>query len=145
MSNGLLRIIMNQLCHVIYVSSSKGIMSEEDLFNLLKYSRAENTKHNITGMLLYHDGNIMQVIEGQRHDIDQLLNNIKSDSRHKGIIILIDEPIESRFFSEWSMSYKKISGNKIVGFSDFFSSGWYAEDNTLLAGEAIKLLLSFRG
>ena len=142
---GKYRVIMNQLSHLIYVSSATELIPEENLSDLLSHARSKNTEHNITGMLLYHDGSIMQVIEGQTGDVDQLLTNLQSDPRHKGLIVLLKEPIDSRFFSEWSMSYKNISGNIVDGFSDFLLSGSLAENNKFLVSKAKNLLLNFRG
>lgn len=128
--------------HTIYVSSSKGLMSEEELSALLTSIRRSNLEHDITGMLLYQDGNIMQVIEGEQRKIEQLFRNIALDDRHTGIIKLVEEKISHREFSDWSMSYKNISGLKVDGYSDFMSSGSFNEQEI---SRAKKLLLSFRG
>jgi hypothetical protein len=132
---------MDTLFHLIYVSSSNGLMNEEQLSDLLESIRPLNEKHSITGMLLYQEGNIMQIIEGEKKSITQLFRNIQSDHRHTRIIKLIEEPISSRNFSDWTMSYLNVSPVKIDGFSDFMLSGSFNEKKI---STAKKLLLGFR-
>ncbi len=136
---------MNKLSHIIYVSSTKNVLSEKALSNLLESFKSNNLKHGITGMLLYHDGNIMQLIEGPQDKIDQLYRNITADERHCGIITLIKEEISTREFGDWSMSYKNISGIEPDGFSDFIKVGSFPDVEAPIVGKAKKLLLSFRG
>jgi hypothetical protein len=132
---------MNKLSHIIYVSSSNGLMSEQQLSDLLESIRPLNERHSITGMLLYQDGNIMQIIEGEKKSIEQLFRNIQSDHRHTRIIKLIEEPIPSRSFGDWTMSYCNVSPVKIDGFSDFMLSGSFNEKKI---STAKKVLLNFR-
>lgn len=132
---------MNHLKHIIYVSSARELLSEKQLNELLSLCRIANKKHNITGLLLYEDGNYMQVIEGEAADIDQLYFNIQHDQKHTGIITLLNEPIQQREFSNWSMAFKNLSLEEKEGFSDFMSTS--AEDS-LLSGNANTLLLSFK-
>jgi hypothetical protein len=136
---------MSKLYHVIYVSSTKAILSEQALSAYLESFRANNHKHGITGLLLYKDGNVMQVIEGEQEAIEQLLNNIKTDGRHSGIIVLVKEEIATREFSEWSMSFRNLSGIKTDGFSEFLSVGLTPGEDASLIGKAKTLLLNFRG
>lgn len=135
---------MNQLYQLIYVSSSIGLLSEPELNKLLVSFRTNNQRHNITGMLLYNSGNIMQVIEGDQGDIEQLFNNIHSDTRHTGIIVLSKKAIIEREFGDWSMSYQNLTGSNTEGFSNFLKVGEFPNDGTVDAGHAKRFLLSFR-
>ncbi|WP_101758151.1 BLUF domain-containing protein [Oceanicoccus sp. KOV_DT_Chl] len=136
---------MEKLIHIIYVSASKEIFGEYELIRLLESIRTRNKKHNITGMLLYNDGNIMQLIEGAEADVSQLFENIKSDERHTGIIEMVRDEISERTFTEWSMSYKNITDIYVEGFSDFLSFGSFPNERSSVISRAKKLLLSFRG
>ena len=49
--------------HVVYVSSSTQTFTQSDLQMLLQKARDKNTQLDLTGMLLYKDGNFMQVLE----------------------------------------------------------------------------------
>ena len=47
-----------------YVSSTCGLLTVDDIVNTLAASREKNGKQGITGMLLYKDGNVLQILEG---------------------------------------------------------------------------------
>ncbi len=49
---------------LVYVSSATRPFSGEDLRALLETCRKDNAELGVTGMLLYKDGNFMQVLEG---------------------------------------------------------------------------------
>lgn len=61
--------------------------------------------HNITGILIYIDGDIIQVLEGEREAIHNLFEIIKLDCRHKTIISVFDDIIDDRMFENWSMGF----------------------------------------
>lgn len=58
---------------LIYGSSSTDRFSEADLVPLLQQAREKNQRLNVTGMLLYRDGNFLQVLEGERETVDLAL------------------------------------------------------------------------
>lgn len=132
------------LIQLIYVSSTLNLFDEAELDALLTKARAANKQHNITGMLVYLDGSVMQVLEGAKADIERLYGNICRDPRHTGIITLLEESIEARAFSEWSMAYRKVSADEVEGFSSFLQYSSDDADDALLPGKAKKLLLKFR-
>lgn len=135
---------MSDLVQLIYVSSTVGLMSQDELKELLISARDANKKHGITGMLLHDHGNVMQVIEGPKAAIEQLYQNLENDPRHVGVIVLVNEPITEREFPEWSMSYQNLSGEEIDGFSKFMSSP-STDSSFPLKGEARELLYKFKG
>ena len=67
---------------LIYVSSAIIILSEEELNAILVHSCQYNIAHSITGILLYIDGDFLQVLEGKKADITCLFDKIKRDTRH---------------------------------------------------------------
>lgn len=111
--------------HIIYISSAVRLLSNEELFELLKKSRKYNSVHNITGCLFYKDGNFLQIIEGDKADVEFLFEKIKKDQIHKGIIILFEEKIQSREFPQWEMAFHNFNNdaeNIPEGFLDLFSN-----------------------
>lgn len=110
---------------VVYTSVSRQEMSDKDLKELLKKSRAKNQNLNITGMLLYLDPFYIQVLEGEEATVDQLFNVIKEDPHHEKVSIIYKKPIEERSFSDWSMGFNKISNEELEsmhGFCDFLEN-----------------------
>lgn len=67
-------------------------------------------------MLLYADGNVMQVLEGEKDALYVLFKHIERDPRHHGIFILADDAIDSRNFETWSMGYRALSQSELKAF-----------------------------
>ena len=48
---------------IIYLSTSSVILPEDEVQDILKISRANNTRDGVSGLLVYHDGSFFQVLE----------------------------------------------------------------------------------
>lgn len=93
----------------VYLSSSTGLLSEDELSIILDKSQKNNRASGITGILLYFNGNIIQVLEGPEETVKSLYQTISHDSRHSNLINLYSQPIEQRSFPDWTMGYKTLS------------------------------------
>ena len=80
---------MSSLEALVYVSSAKSEISQTQTEQLLAKARKRNTDHNITGLLMYIDGNFMQYIEGAPSDLSLIYEIITNDPLHSGIIKLL--------------------------------------------------------
>ena len=98
------------LITLIYVSSATKTVKDSDIVDILKASREANGKVDITGILLFKDGNFMQVLEGEAAVVDALHGKISKDPRHTGLITLLRKPITERSFSNWKMGFKDMGG-----------------------------------
>ncbi len=110
---------------VVYVSSTKQEMSDEDLKSLLAQSRRNNEWLNITGMLLYRDRFFMQALEGSVDDVENLFNVIAKDTRHDNVLIIDKSTLPKRNFPDWQMGFNKIDDSVvegIEGYSDFLKN-----------------------
>ncbi len=135
-----------QLSHIIYASSAAPDFDDNHLSKILSAARLKNSRLSITGMLLYTAGSFFQVLEGEDAVIAELLQTIASDPRHKNVTKIIQEPIASRDFTEWTMGFSELDVadlQQIEGLSDFFQQG--ESFTNLPAGRAKKLLAAFAG
>jgi len=110
---------------IIYLSSATYLFSKAELQVLLDHSRVNNARIGITGILLYREGNFMQLLEGEQAVIEGLYQKIARDTRHKGIICLLEGEITERSFPEWSMGYQNLSlrsESNLPGFNQFLNS-----------------------
>lgn len=113
------------LYQLIYLSSSSGAFSKEDLTDILTTSRRNNTRQGISGLLLYHEGTIIQFLEGGESIIQNLYNVIAMDMRHKGVLPLLKRKIEKRDFGSWTMGFKNITKEEkteLEGFNDLMNT-----------------------
>lgn len=100
------------LYNLCYVSSAINTLSEEDLEHLFRVNKRNNTHLNISGILVYNNGNFLQILEGEKLRIQNLFRKIRQDSRHNNIIKLIDTSIEERIFDDYELGFVTVDDNK---------------------------------
>ncbi len=133
--------------HLAYVSSAVKRFTKPQLEDLLQRSRENNQRLDITGLLLYRDGNFMQVLEGAEPVVRELYLKVCQDPRHKDIFTLFEEPLREREFPNWSMAFHDLEvedGSGIPGSSDFLRSSWTPGEGWAGGGKARKLLAGFK-
>lgn len=117
-----------------------------ELPSILGASVRNNKLRGITGMMLYADGNILQVLEGEKEVLLQTFRTIQADLRHHGILVLIEAEIAARQFASWSMGFRQLTPadlQKLPAAAQIFRA---REDEIALrvrAGDALTILNSF--
>ena len=110
------------LYELIYRSQAKTNTSEEDLKAILKTARSFNEKENITGCLLYHNQQFLQLLEGEFNILMELYERIKLDNRHEKIVLLHMRETDYRIYQDWTMAFKTVEQSEIernAGVSEF--------------------------
>ena len=92
----------------IYTSLAKRELGLSEMFGLVEQASANNRKANITGLLLFHQGDILQILEGDEKVIRDLLQKIKIDPRHSDFTIMLERTRDHRSYPDWSMQFKPI-------------------------------------
>ncbi len=108
---------------LVYVSSATRILSQDELQALLEQARARNHERGITGLLLFCEGNFMQVLEGRRAWVNEVYECIGRDPRHNHLIKLASEPIPRRDFSGWDMAHGAATPPEFLALT---RAGWQA-------------------
>ena len=90
---------------LIYISVASRDFRESQLDDILRQSRANNLKHDITGCLVYKNREFLQILEGPKKDVLQLFENITEDLRNRMVNKLWSQDNVPRSFNEWSMAY----------------------------------------
>lgn len=96
-----------ELYYLIYTSNPAKLMTDAALQNLLDISRINNSRFDVTGLLVCLPDSFIQLIEGPKSHIEQLYKNIQRDKRNIRVTTLLEGPIEQRFYPGWAMAYKK--------------------------------------
>ncbi len=110
------------LITLIYGSNAASHLTEADLIDILNDCRIKNKARGITGMLLYHDENFLQVLEGEEEIVTDLYYKISQDPRHENLLIYVKKPIDQRQFGEWEMGFVDVEDldvDSIPGYSHF--------------------------
>jgi hypothetical protein len=114
------------MIRLVYASAAKSPFGTEELATLLRGARANNSRLDITGVLLHHQGSFLQVLEGDPVAVEKLFERIGRDPRHDRLLVLGRFEVEERAFGEWSMGsleLKALRTAKVVGLSDFLEGG----------------------
>jgi len=81
---------------------------------ILEEARHYNIINNLTGVLLYEEGEFVQILEGNKDDLDLVFKKICASQKHYDIEMILDAPIGGRAFSDWSMGYIKMASDEFV-------------------------------
>lgn len=115
-----------KLCQIIWISEAVRNYSKAELLALLTKSRANNVRHNVTGLLLYHRGSFMQFMEGEADKVTAIYENRIVPSRlHQNVTLLLQTEIATRTFGTWSMGFMTADSTlaqTVPGFRDFLQT-----------------------
>jgi hypothetical protein len=90
---------------LIYTSAAKVLLDPLQLGEILASARRNNPILGVSGILLYHQGSFMQLLEGEEQVLRTLYERIAVDPRHHRLATLRERTIESRSFGSWSMGF----------------------------------------
>jgi hypothetical protein len=132
------------MIRLIYTSNATVPFDTAALDALLAESRRRNETAAITGMLLYREGEFLQVLEGDEGTVAATYQRILEDSRHEAITLLDRTEIVRREFGDWAMGFQRMTaGDLPSGFSDLFSGALDPDAVALPWSNAVHLLASF--
>jgi hypothetical protein len=129
-----------------YVSSALMPFSPRELRELLESCVSNNRPRDVTGMLLYKDGNFMQVLEGEEKVVRAVHTIIAGDLRHRGVTTLLQGVTPGRQFPNWSMGFKDLGADvdNPEGYNEFLNIPLTGTEFKSDPTKAQKLLLSFK-
>lgn len=116
--------------YIVYVSAATKPFSKSELLELLAKARENNQRLGVTGLLLYKDGDFIQLLEGEASAVKALFSTIQRDSRHACSTVLTEGEAEGRLFSDWSMGFRDLSDPEVQatpGYSQFMNTPLVAE------------------
>lgn len=98
----------NPIYQLLYVSAAKQSLNAAEMLRILEQSRTANQQRNITGILLYCEGSIIQLLEGDESTVESLFQTISADQRHDNVQRLYSHCNAHRHFPDWSMGYEEL-------------------------------------
>ncbi len=92
------------LYNVVYCSRASADVDDAAVSRIVDTSRRHNRERGITGLLVFGSGIFFQWLEGPREQVMQLMATLKTDSRHREVVLLSEsEEVRERLFSDWDM------------------------------------------
>lgn len=107
---------------LIYSSVSSTPMQMDELEELLEHAQSSNPGHGITGALVYADGHFLQILEGERGAVLDLMDRIAKDLRHETIAVLQAGDVPQPAFAAWEMAYVSATPQQVVQWAGLTAS-----------------------
>jgi len=136
-----------KLISIVYTSRATAPFDDGRLAELLTSSRASNGRAEVSGFLLHREDRFIQFLEGPAGTVRGLVQKIAADPRHTRIRVLLEDPIPTRRFAEWTMGYEPAAPDgdpEPEGFRRSFEDLESGADDTLMAQAARDLTMWFR-
>jgi hypothetical protein len=99
---------------LIYSSESSTPMQMDELEEVLLQARVSNGSKGITGALVYVEGVFLQILEGEKDVVRQLMARIAQDVRHQTVTVLKECEADSASFSDWKMAYVSATADQVA-------------------------------
>lgn len=109
--------------HIIYLSRATVSFNDMQLQMLLDQARYYNAQHDVTGILLYGNGQFFQVLEGEEQAVRATYQRISQDPRHRDIAAFADKAIVARAFPEWHMGYRALAPESLIAPVGYVAPG----------------------
>ncbi len=132
---------------LVYFSAATTPFTKAQLMALLKKAREKNERLGITGMLLYKEGDFLQLLEGERSAVEALFRVIETDPRHKEVFVALEEATDARLFDQWSMGFRDLHDPELPatpGFSPCMNTPLVANRFKDHPSDALQLLAMFK-
>lgn len=101
---------MEPMIRLLYISTARTPLSQGDLETLLRVSRYNNTKVDVTGLLVTGGRRFLQMLEGPEQAVEALFARINADPRHFAVVVLSRKSIEQRQSAAWAMAFSGAGG-----------------------------------
>ena len=134
------------MINIIYFSAATYLYKSEELVDMLESWRKNNAEVDVTGVMIYYEGSIIQILEGEAENVHKLYNKISKDDRHKSVFKVIDVPIEKRNFTGWSMGFQQASAQDWENLTGYLNLNNIEDFKEIQASEnkhIIKIINSF--
>jgi Sensors of blue-light using FAD len=99
---------------IIYSSEAATPMQTEDLQELLDHARRSNAASGITGALIYAEGIFLQILEGDKLLLQDLMAKIRQDVRHESVSVLRESEVPMAAFGSWKMAYVSANSKQVA-------------------------------
>lgn len=109
------------LHRIVYMSTAIGVLRAEELDRIYLRAKSANARAGITGLLLFYEGAFLQMLEGPSAGVISLVDRIRRDRRHGGLITLESRGVDERAFPESPMHFvaaRNLSSGEKQAFSD---------------------------
>lgn len=108
-----------RLLRLTYASRAAEWLTRNDLRAIAASAQRRNRALGLTGLLLYVEGDFLQILEGPGAAVERLYEMIEGDPRNTWVTRLATERVLRRAFADWSMGCFEVGLRQIEGDAFF--------------------------
>ncbi len=94
------------MLQIVYISTARRPLSENELRSVLATSRRNNEAAGISGLLVAGGRRFLQALEGPEQAVAATFERIKADPRHFAVVPLSSKHVDAREFGTWAMAFE---------------------------------------
>jgi hypothetical protein len=94
---------------IIYKSKADPTFNIFEIQKMLQRAKYFNKMNEITGIILYHKSQFIQLIEGEKGAIESLYASIMADERHHEVETILSKASNQSLWMDWSMAFYDFS------------------------------------
>ena len=109
------------MLQITYISTARPELPAEAIDEILAASRRNNHADGITGLLLYDGYRFLQALEGETGRVRRCFERIRTDPRHRAMVLLSSHEVTERAFGNWAMASQRVaiaSGHTVAELVD---------------------------
>ena len=91
-----------------YTSLARLDLQASDREDIHRAARELNALDGITGLLVFNGTHFLQIVEGTREAVEELLDRLRRDPRHTGLEVRDQHRVAQRSFPDWSMELVRV-------------------------------------
>jgi serine/threonine-protein kinase len=108
---------------LVYESHPTDALTREQLRDILTKSQYKNIRLNLSGLLIFHSGKFLQLLEGGKKEVDELFDAIRRDPRHTDIKVVLESDCQFRSMPSWVMGLSTDDNfANMIGSMDYYIS-----------------------
>ncbi len=101
---------MTDLYTLLYLSTMAPDAEVSAVGEITRQGRVSNAERGITGLLVFDGSSFLQCLEGSEPALSLLLQRLRSDPRHVGLLVLSWQPLGSRRrHMGWDLGYQLVN------------------------------------
>jgi hypothetical protein len=129
---------------LIYTSTPTEQVKEDWLLGILDPAQNNNVRLGISGLLLFHEGKIIQLLEGSTDNVKKLFGSIQQDPRHTNVEIVLETTTDKRAVPSWNMGFSTSYSfdSRITDKSYYFPLDFVTALAKMMSGNVDKTLLA---
>lgn len=114
-----------------YISTAAEGLTANDHEDILAKARKNNKAADVTGLLVVKGEFFAQALEGEKENVLALFEKIKRDERHYRVVLISEEEVSERIFSNWEMGFKDINSSEKLAEVDLGDPQFVSEPGRL--------------